>query len=238
MRKFQETVVKIVFIFFVAGVLSGCKENVEKLPFITFEKVTEFTRDSYRTVLEYGDQYGRMSLIQFQEGDYVKSREGILYTSQGMNCYIDTLLYEVKLASTIGGSRAFSVSTYKEGGVFYYVEYQFDISGKLFLAKIIIPSTGSEEWISYKYTDDNLEINEGGIIYNVPLSTEENTGYVCNVYAFSEAPLTNKYVIHPELYFLNIYGMPIKNLPADQIVQRVGSNDNRISRVGKYYYKY
>jgi hypothetical protein len=238
MRKFQKTVLKLLITSLAAVTISSCKEEGIKIPFIQFERVKEFTRDSLHTYLEYGDQYGRLTLIQYHVRDVIKSNSGVAYTSLGMICTIDTLMYNVKLDATIGGSRAIEISAKIGNAVVYYVEYQYDVSGRLSLAKIIKPDEGSEEWISYKYNADNIEINEGGTIYSIPLSTEENTGYVCNVYAFAEAPLTNKYIINPELYFLNIYGAPVEKLPAGQTIERVGSNDNRLSRVGKYYYKY
>lgn len=243
MRKFRETILKLSITAALSiATFPSCKEGGEKVPFIQFEHVKEFTRDSLRTYMEYEGMYNRLSLIRYQVEENIRSSSSVTYTAQGMICTIDTLTYDVKLAATVGGSRAFSVTASIKDATVYYVEYQFDAAGKLTLAKVIIPGdnngAGSEQWVSYNYTADNIEINEGNAIYNIPLSTEENTGYVCNAYAFAEAPLTNRYIINPDLYFLNIYGMPVEQLPAGETIQRIGANDSRLSRVGKFYYTY
>jgi hypothetical protein len=238
MKKIQKTVLKLSIISLAAVTILSCEEGGSEIPFIRIEHVKEFTRDSLRTYMEYGGEYDRPMLIQYQVEDVIRSNSGILYTSLGMTCTIDALTYNIKLQLN-GGSRALEISANIGNSVVYYVEYYYDVSGRLYQAKIIRPAEGSEEWVSYQYNADNIEINENGrALYSIPLSTEENTGYVCNAYAFTEAPLTNRYVINPDLYFLGIYGIPVEKLPAGQIIERVGSNDSRISRVGKYYYKY
>jgi hypothetical protein len=240
MRNFLEITVKILMAFTVIAGVSACKESSDHIPLIKFEHVSEFTRDSYRSTFEWKGMYDRLSMIQYYVGDTRVSEGNVLYTDKGMNCYVDTLMYEVELGATIGGSRAFKVRATRGGGLLYSVEYQYDREGRLGIVGIMRPGE-ADKWIYYTYpAEDSIVINEfdGGDVYTVRLSKEVNTGYVCNVLAFAEAPLTNKYVINPELYFLNIYGKPIEYLPVGETVQRIGNNDNRLSRVGKYYYKY
>jgi hypothetical protein len=74
----------------------------------------------------------------------------------------------------------------------------------------------------------------GGRQYSIDLSNEENTGYVCNVFGYVNAPLTNQYVINPDLYFLNIYGKPIDKLPGGHEIVRSG----KTLRVGTHIYEY
>jgi hypothetical protein len=239
MRKIQKKIGKLLIVASVVMILGSCKKEGETVPLVKFEPVKEFSRDELCTFLEYNGRYGRISKIQYQVGNSLRSSEDVAYTSMGMNCYIDTLIYEIKLGATIGGSRALSVSAYRGVGIVYYVEYYYDNAGRLNLAKLIRPSENKEDWISYDYGDNKIVISESGEYYGVSLSKDdENTGYVCNAYAFAEAPLTNRYIINPDLYFLNIYGMPIECLPVEQTIERVDDNDRRLTRVGKYYYKY
>jgi len=81
--------------------------------------------------------------------------------------------------------------------------------------------------------------------YTLRLAPEKlrNTGYVCNVLRAVGAPLTNQYALNPDLYYLGIYGTPVKLLP-DAIIERniyrdgEGDLHSVYSRVGSDYYFY
>ena len=244
MRKFKGEITGLLVATFVIVTFNGCQDGGnEYIPFVKFGQVTEFTREDYHTYMAYGDMYGRISQYVYQVGQNVISNSNVVYTSSGFTCLIDSFMYDVILTITTGGARASSMSVYSGNAIYFYVEYQYDEIGRLHLAKLIRPGDsngkGSEIWISYTYTENSITIKEGQAFYEISLSdTEENTEYVCNIFAFSDAPLTTTYIINPELYFLNIYGMPIGKLPAGQAVDRVSNTDLRLSRVGKYYYKY
>lgn len=74
---------------------------------------------------------------------------------------------------------------------------------------------GSEEYGDCPTISGGIVINEGDKYYKVNLAIQkiENKGYVCNVLRYANAPLTNKYVINPDLYYMGVYGVPIKYLP-------------------------
>jgi hypothetical protein len=68
----------------------------------------------------------------------------------------------------------------------------------------------------------------------------ENKGYVCDILRFANAPLTNEYVINPDLYYMGLYGVPFKYLPDETIENGTYSDRKEIAivRVGDngYYY--
>ncbi|MDR2145265.1 MAG: hypothetical protein LBE91_02230 [Tannerella sp.] len=244
MKKVRKGIVKLFMAILAVVTFNACEDQSgNDIPSIKLGKVTEFARDDYRTHILYGDMYGRISEYAFQVGEKIIDKSNVVYTSSGMACRIDTITYDLQLSIARGGARISELRAYIGRAIYYYVEYQYDELGRLHLAKLERPADnegkGSALWISYTYTENNIEINEGGYIYNIPLSeTEKNSEYVCNVFMFASPSLTSTYIINPELYFLNIYGVQVDKLPAGETVRRMGDTDDRLASVGKYNYKY
>lgn len=104
---------------------------------------------------------------------------------------------------------------------------------------------GSGEYGDSPTIKGGIIINEGGKYYKINLAVQkiENKGYVCNVLRYANAPLTNKYVINPDLYYMGIYGVPIKYLPNvvienGTITEGDGTKVSVIKRVGNSMFFY
>jgi hypothetical protein len=128
------------------------------------------------------------------------------------------------------------------GNLHSKVDYKYHPTG--YLNYVVLERPGlSPEYITFVYPDQNggITIKEAGLSYSISLQSDtENIGYVCNVLRYANAPLTNTYVIDPDLYYLGLYGMPIRSLPNEEI--RSGKNSvsaTILSRVGnnKFFYK-
>ena len=117
-----------------------------------------------------------------------------------------------------------SYSYYKESGYLNYIKLE-RVGEKLIN-------------IAFRYPDDKdgLTIQEGSKVYRISLAKDpvskdkmENVGYVCNVFSHVKAPLTNEYVIIPDLYYLGLYGVPIKYLP-DTFIQNGTVTENGVKK--------
>ena len=132
------------------------------------------------------------------------------------------------------------------------LSYSYDYAG--YVSRIEIPNLQATIRFKYHYRDQSNYANSITITevqrtdtstYTLRLAPEKlrNTGYVCNVLRAVGAPLTNQYALNPDLYYLGIYGTPVKLLP-DAIIERniyrdgEGDLHSVYSRVGSDYYFY
>lgn len=188
---------------------------------------------------------GRLKSVQFKpelESKITYGGSELFYKHNGLQSQIvlneNACIEEVVNRHSDGRMHSIiSYTYYKESGYLNYVK--LERSGEF-------PVT-----IVFRYPDDTggLTIQEGTRMYRIPLATDpgtkekmENVGYVCNVLSHAKAPLTNEYVIVPDLYYLGMYGVPIKYLP-DTFIQNgtITENGNKkrvISGVDNYKYFY
>ena len=228
---------KSILIAFACVMFAGCDDASLEIPYYQFSRITKYERDSIRTTMSYNDD-NRLSEYGMYVNDSLTCKVNVRYTPSSIICVINDYVYNIQLSSTLGGSRAESILvTSLSGSRLQYIEYEYDGEGRLWRARL----DGVDPWHPiynhYRYEGDTIIIDDAGTEYRLELSTEENSGYVCNVLDYAEAPMTSQYVINPDLYFLNIYGAPIGKLPYGHVVTRCNNNKN-LSRVGKYHYEY
>ncbi len=222
----------------VAGfALANCSENEPgiSVPLYKIDPVSAYTRDSLTTQLSYNSE-GRVAQYELYSKEEFISKSSVRYTPDFATCTLGDTYYQIKWAATIGALRIAAVDAFIDGALYYNVEYSYDESGRLKL--VILSRSGEAEpiYISYRYEGSLVKINESGKFYELELSSEENTGNVCNVLRYCEAPLTSEYILNPDLYFLNIYGTPMQYLPKGQTVVR--DDNGKLLQVGEYHYKY
>jgi hypothetical protein len=145
------------------------------------------------------------------------------------------------------------INTYGDGRMHSQLSYTYNSAGYLTYVRIERPGQEAAT-VAYKYPDllnptdsDKIIIEEyPGLVYHIPLAVNKNVpgklkneSYICNVLREGKAPLTNEYVINPDLYYLGIYGTPYKYLP-DETIESVigGGQQTSLFRVGniRYYY--
>jgi hypothetical protein len=151
-----------------------------------------------------------------------------------------------------------NATTYESGRLLSKAGYGYSSAGYLSTVRLERPGQ-TPVTIYYKYPDlqspsgsDEIVIEEhpGQIIYRIPLSIttdrngqparQVNESFVCNVLRYGNSPITNEYVINPDLYYLGLYGVPFKYLPNEAIEWDTRSNMPTVPivRVGNnsYYY--
>ena len=216
--------------------LLGCEEKSVEIEYYPISKVSKYGRDTNMTNISYGSD-NRISGYNIYVKDSYAYSASVRYGSGSIYYTANNLVYNIQLSNTRGGIRAESIRVATlEGAALYLIEYEYDDEGRMW--RVRLNGIGPEPiYNHYKYEGNTIIIDDAGTEYRLQLSSEDNTGFVCNVLDFAGAPYTSQYVINPDLYFLNIYGAPIKYLPAGTDVKRY-SNSN-LSHVGeKYYYEY
>ena len=231
---------KSLFAVFAMAMFTGCDEESEPIPYFPISEVKKCERDDIKMEMSYGRD-GLSAYSRSINGGPVKTT-GVYYSASKISCEIDNIIYEVQLSSTRGSRRAESVTAREKGArsTLYEVEYFYDEqSHRLRQARINGGEFPKPVYAIYRYEGNSVIINDGsdGQVYTLVLSNEDNKGYVCNVLDFAGSPLTSKYVIHPDLYFLNIYGIPFGKLP-DGVDFEYTNGGQNLLRVGKYTYSY
>jgi len=217
--------------------LIACNEQSEEAPTYQISQVSSVERDEWKTDLTY-DNKG-VSSIKLYNGNTLKSASTITYRSNTLTCSIDGITYEIEIGNVKGATRAESVVASIGGQEYYRITYTYNHEGRLSSALVERSNTkGFDEVHTYYdyYNNDSIQVSEqDGTKYKIYLSSEENKGYVCNVLDFANAPLTSEFVINPNLYFLNIYGVPVQKLPANIEIRE---QDDKLIQAGKYKYYY
>ena len=236
MKNLHLFVIKGLLVAFSFTMFISCDEGSLEIPYYEFSRISKYERDSLKTFVTYGVN-DRLSGYEIYIHDSLAYKSTVQYSYTTINCVIDDVLYNVQLSNTRGGLRAENMNAFASSGSrLYYVEYEYDDEGRLWRARLDGIDTKSI-YSHYKYEGNTIIIDDAGTEYRLSLSSEENLGYVCNVLDYAEAPITSKYIINPDLYFLNIYGAPIEKLPYGHAVTRCNNGKN-LSRVGKYFYEY
>ena len=222
---------------FVCFVFISCEKSSIEVPVYNFSQIVMHGRDSFQTFMSYNEE-GALTEFNFYTYSSFMYKTNVKYTPNGLLCSINGIDYSVKWDAIKGASRASSVTATIDGATYYKVEYSYDSEGRLALAAVGYAGSynGEITYVSYKYNESSILINDSGTIYEIMLSAEDNTGYVCNVLDFANSYHTSNFIINPDLYYLNIYGTPVMKLPSGYSVSR--NNNNKISGVGKYFYGY
>jgi len=231
MKKLSLYIISICAFFF------SCDDETIEIPYFPFAQVTKCDRDSISMVMGYSNV--GLSEFNLYENDSFVGRSFVRYTPSQILCTIKGIDYTIQLSNTKGVYRIESLEAKVGNVLWYYVQYWFDAENRLIAARvdgsdIADQNRLSSVYVSYKYVDNTIETSDGGFL---ELSSEDNLGYVCNVLDFAGSPHTSKYVINPDLYFLNIYGSPILKLPKGQAI-RYTDNNQKLQSVGKYKYTY
>ena len=237
MKKLSLYCIKKLIAISICAVFFSCDDETIEIPYFSFAKVTKCERDSISMIMGYSNV--GLSEYNLYENDAFVGRSFVRYTPSEILCSIKGIDYRIQLGNTRGVYRIESLEAKVGNVLWYYVQYWFDDENRLSLARVdgsdlINPNQLHSVFIAYKYVGNTIEISDGGFL---ELSSADNLGYVCNMLDFAGSPHTSKYVINPDLYFLNIYGSPILKLPKGQEVRYTSNNQNLLS-VGKYQYAY
>ena len=233
MKKVQMFFVKSLMMAVAGFMVVSCDDSSPEVPSFKISPIAKYEKDSKATYLFYHE--GRITELRSYVDGTLVSSSYVNYNPSGITCSVKGIDYSIKWDATLGGARATSVEARIGGALYYRVEYlAYDAEGRLVLASI--EREGGPYYVSYKYNESSVVIDEGSFgQYEIPLSSEENVGNVCNVLDYANAPNTSEYVINPDLYYLNIYGAPVKYLPSGHRVER---SDGNLSQVGEYFYEY
>ena len=231
MRLFFKNILVALFIGFA---FVSCDENILEIPYYEFSQVSRYEKDSLCTHMSYGNK-GLSEFSVYINDSYI-STSSVRYSAGNIYCVINERAYDIKLSNTKGGIRAEMITVLEEHtrARYYSVEYEYDHLGRLKLARIN-GVADQPVYTHYIYDSNGITVNDASTYYRIDFSSEKNQGYVCNVLDYSNAHFTCKYVIDPNLYFLNIYGAPVEFLPAGYDITY---SDNNLSRVGNQTYEY
>jgi hypothetical protein len=212
----------------------GCDESSIEIPEYRIAKVTNVQKEDSRIELAYKES--SVSNISLYSKNVLLSTTGVNYHLNGLTCELEGVTYSVQWDAVIGPPRARIVEAYIGKALTHSVEYFYDDAGRILRALIQASELGVPVWCNYAYYDDYIIVDDAGVPHRIDLSDEENTGYVCNVIDFAaEANVTSTYVINPDLYYLNIYGVPVNKLPSGYEILRSGDT---LTKVGAYSYGY
>lgn len=158
--------------------------------------------------------------------------------------------YEYKILSLEDHGFVEDMEIWKDGSLYVQLKYHYDRAG--YLSNVYLLNMQSVVYFKYNYRNSQNRSNTITIIeqpgsreYTIRLAPKriENKGYICNVLRYAHSPLTNEFIINPDLYYLGIYGTPVKYLP-DEAIERGAYRDKKgnvesvFSRVGNYKYFY
>jgi len=217
-------------------IFAGCDESSLEIPYIEIAPVAKFERDATETYFTYNSDK-KINEYNIYINKAFSNKVSVNRYASNIYCVANDVSYEIKLCNTRGGTRAeLVIASTLDGARLYSIEYWYDDDGRI--KKAALDGVDVKRiYNHYEYESDRVIIDDAGTQYILQLSSEENLGNVCNVLDFANAPITSAYIINPDLYFLNIYGILVNKLPSGQVVTRCNDGKN-LSRVGKYYYEY
>jgi hypothetical protein len=233
MKKVELFFIKSLLVVFVCFSVIACNESSERVSFYYMAPVSKYEKETMRTDM-YHDGRNVNEYNLFIE-DSLTCKANVAYRADGIICRLNDIHYHIQPDNVLGATRVRMIIATKPDGLYHETEYYYDANERLGHAVISAPGVpGSPFHVYFVYYDSHIVIQEPGGEYRIDLCDEENTGYVCNVLSFAEAPLTSQYIINPDLYFLNIYGRPVDKLPNGHEIVR----SEKTLRVGKHSYKY
>jgi hypothetical protein len=233
MKKVKLFFIKSLMAVFVCYAMTACNESAERVSFYDMHPVSRYERGSLRTMMSHNERRN-VNKYELYEEDSLTCVAHVAYRADGIICTLNDIQYHVQPDNVLGATRVRMVTANKDGALHHEAEY-FYYNERLAYVRVNAPGVPESPFqVNFYYDNEQVTIQEPGGSYTMDLSSEENTGYACNVLGCLEAPLTNRYVIHPELYFLNIYGRPIDKLPGGHEIIR---SDKTLS-VGTHTYEY
>ena len=216
-----------------------------------------YALDSVYTELMLEQQKtGRVKIVGFRKGMIGEDRKHISWDKKhpriryGYDYTYYDKAYEYKILSLEDHGFVEDMEVWKDSNLYVQLRYHYDQGG--YLSRVEILNKRSVIHFRYDYLNARKRSNSITIIeepegryYTVQLSSRkiENKGYVCNVLRYAGSPLTNEVIINPDLYYLGIYGTPVKYLP-DVPIESGSYRDTKgdvrgvYSRVGRYRYFY
>jgi hypothetical protein len=212
----------------------SCEKTSLEVPYFEMRHLTKYQKDSLTLEVSYNE---RNSITGYKRyiNNSLASQAYLIYKGDNIQCAIDGVYYSIFWENIKGGVRVTELTATINGAQYFTTNYTYNEEGRLIIAAI--HTVGGPFYVRYEYEGSTLRVIEMGEIYvenPFELGNEENTGNVCNVLGLLDLPLTNKFVIIPELYYLNIYGAPIRQIPADFAVSRTSNS----LRVGDHYYEF
>jgi len=223
----------------------ACKETVPVAGIYPISHVSIVERDGEKIYYSWGDNgVSHIRVLNLSGAEIASS--SISYLKDGMSCSMFGVNYKFFFDNTSGGLRVTKLEAMKGGALFYSVDYGYDEQGRIGMA--LLEKSGESEGdgdtrIDIYYHSDKVEVSDNGInggFFTIPLSSEDNTGNVCNVVDFSGSQRTSEYIFNYYFYYMNIFGKPVDKLPAvDEIVREDADNaSSKLLKVGKYSYSY
>ncbi|MGP1421145.1 MAG: hypothetical protein ACTTKI_06125 [Tannerella sp.] len=186
-----------------------------------------YALDSVYTELMLEQQKtGRVKIVGFRKGMIGEDQKQISWDKKhphiryGYDYTYYDKSYEYKILSLEDHGFVEDMEVWKDSNLYAQLKYHYDQGG--YLSKVEILNKRSVVLFQYDYLNAKKRSNSITIIeepegryYTVQLSSRkiENKGYVCNVLRYAGSPLTNEVIINPDLYYLGIYGTPVKYLP-------------------------
>ena len=240
MKKFNLLLI-ISLLGFSMGIFFACGgEKTLDLPSYEIVQVSKYLRDDSITMKMSYNKQG-LSAYELLIHGVSKGISNIRYKPGSIICSLNGIDYTIELFNSKGSSRVEKIEARVGKSKLYDVQYWFDDENRLSMAQIG-GANGYDKpvFTTYKYEGNTITIWDGQTHHRLTLSANDNLGYVCNVLDFAGENLTSNYVIHPDLYFLNIYGAPIGKLPELPAGQSITYSDDQLKllSVGKYSYDY
>ncbi|MDO4704568.1 hypothetical protein [Tannerella sp.] len=216
-----------------------------------------YALDSIYTELMVEQQKtGKPKIVGFRKGMVADDRKHVSWDKEnpsikyGYDYTYSYKNYVYKILSLEDHGFVEDMEVWKDGNLYVQLKYHYDGGG--YLSRVEVLNKRSVVYFRYNYLNAENRSNSVTIIeepegryYTVRLSSRkiENKGYICNVLRYAGAPLTNEAIINPDLYYLGIYGTPVKYLP-DVPIESGSYRDAKgdvhgvYSRVGHYQYFY
>lgn len=210
----------------------------------------------YTELIVEQQKSGNVKIVGFRKGVFDDDRKRVSWDEEnpkikyGYDYTYSYKEYEYKILSLEDHGFVEDMEVWKDGQLYVQLKYHYNGAG--YLSRVEILNKQSVVYFLYNYLNAEKRSNSVTIIeepegryYTVQLSSRkiENKGYVCNVLRYAGSPLTNEVIINPDLYYLGIYGTPVKYLP-DVPIESGSYRDAKgdvhgvYSRVGAYKYFY
>ena len=215
----------------------ACDKSSVEVPYFEMRPVSKYQRDSLTLTMSYHNTKINSNVAEYNRYIYnnLVSKAVVVYKGDNIQCAIDSITYTIQWDRIRGGVRLSELNATIQGAQYFNTTYLYDEEGRMISAMINI--TGGPYFTNFTYDNSSIEIYIYGPNYEkhvIDLSVEENTGYVCNVLGYPDSQFFNRYVIIPELYFLNIFGAPVNRLPVGHPITRTSNS----LRVGNHYYEF
>ena len=235
MKRDKLMLIKSLIALFVCVMAVSCEKTSLEIPYFEMRPVSKYQKDSMELLMTYNKYANNSNVAEFNRyiNNTLVSKAFVVYKGDNIQCSIDGVHYTIQWENIRGGVRVSELTATINGAQYFTTSYRYYPDGRIRYASV--STFGGPYETFFEYEDTYIEVMDKGFVkYRIMLGGEENTGNVCNVLGFLEAPITNQFVIIPELYFLNIFGAPIDRLPGNFPITRSANS----LRVGSHYYEF